>query len=229
MFYGEILKGKWVRRLNRFIGEVDHDGNLEKVHIKNTGRLSELLLPKATVFLEKSSNPNRKTRFSLIGVEKDGFFVNIDSLAPNTIVYEGLLKGAIYEIPNVELVKKEARFRDSRFDLFIKNQYMEGYVEVKGVTLQKDQVALFPDAPTARGTKHVLEMIEAVKEGYLGVLFFLVQIKGCSYFSANEEMDPSFAGALVKAKNAGVMILAYEAEFDEREGFTIGRQIPVRI
>lgn len=228
MLYGEIKEGKWIRRVNRFIGEVMMDDSVEKVHIRNTGRLKELLQPGATVYLETSTNPNRKTRFSLIGVHKKGSFVNVDSQAPNAIVYDGLLKGKIKELPDITFAKREAVFGDSRFDLYFKTLDKEGFIEVKGVTLEKEGRALFPDAPTTRGTKHVLEMTEAVHKGYIGVIFFLVQIKGCSVFSANRDLDPNFADALKKAKDGGVLIIAYETALTEK-GFEIGKSLQVQI
>jgi sugar fermentation stimulation protein A len=226
MKYGKIVHGRLVQRVNRFIAEVAINGMIEQVHIKNTGRLKELLKPDADVLLEMSSNPNRKTRFSLIAAAKNGRWVNIDSQAPNIIAYEALQMGKLPEIGFVNLVKKEAMYSHSRFDLYFEKGHEKGFIEVKGVTLENNGIALFPDAPTTRGTKHVLAMIKAVHEGYTGVILFVVQMKGCHAFMANREMDPAFADALLHAENNGVQILAYDSVVKE-DALEMDKPLPV--
>lgn len=226
MNYKKIKKANFHRRLNRFVAEVYLDEQIEKVHVKNTGRLKELLLPNAEVLLEESDQPNRKTKFSLIAAKKGNLWVNIDSQAPNTVAYEAISGGEIAEIRNLRQLKKEVKYGDSRFDLYFETEQEKGFVEVKGVTLEKDGVAMFPDAPTARGTKHVWELAKAVSEGYKGIILFIIQLEGCRYFTPNSETDPSFTDALVQASRQGVRILAYETHVDEHQ-MSIGKQIPV--
>jgi len=224
--YKKIKKAIFHRRLNRFVAEVYLDEQIEKVHVKNTGRLKELLLPNAEVLLEESDQPNRKTKFSLIAAKKGNLWVNIDSQAPNTVAYEAISGGEIAEIRNLRQLKKEVKYGDSRFDLYFETEQEKGFVEVKGVTLEKDGVAMFPDAPTARGTKHVWELAKAVSEGYKGIILFIILLEGCRYFTPNSETDPSFTDTLVQASKQGVRILAYETHVDEHQ-MSIGKQIPV--
>jgi len=228
MKYERTIKGTFIRRLNRFIAEVQAGEKTERVHVKNTGRLKELLVAGAEVGLEISSNPARKTKYSLVSVKKGDRWVNIDSQAPNAVVYDALMSGGIAELGPIRLLAREKAFGKSRFDLYYEGETEKGFMEVKGVTLEKDGVALFPDAPTARGTKHILELTEAAKEGYGAVLFFLVQMGGCRAFSPNREMDPPFAEALSKAAEEGVKILAYDAFVTEDE-MVIGQPVRVMI
>lgn len=228
MKYGEIVHGCFEKRLNRFIAEVFINGVKMRVHIKNTGRLKELLQPGVKVLLEVSDNPNRRTKYSLIAVEKNNMWINIDSQAPNTIVFDALQNGDIVEISNLQLVKREVTYGASRFDIYYENDKEQGFIEVKGVTLEKSGVAIFPDAPTAGGTKHVLELIEAVREGYGAVILFLVQMKGCYVFRLHTEMDPAFADAIHKASKEGVRILAYDCVVKEDE-LILGQPVSVKL
>ena len=226
MKYKQIIQGKLKKRVNRFIAEVFIDGTVEQVHVKNTGRLKELLIPDVEVLLEVSDNPNRKTKYSLIAVSKKGNWVNIDSQAPNEVAFEALKEGKLVEIGSVKTLKKEVTFGDSRFDLYYEQGEQKGFMEVKGVTLEKNGIATFPDAPTARGTKHVLELNKAVQAGYKGAILFVVQLKGCQAFTSNKEMDPTFADALIEASRNGVQILCYDAIVRENE-LVLDEPIPV--
>jgi sugar fermentation stimulation protein A len=228
MKYGKIVQGKLDRRVNRFIAEVFINGTKEKVHVKNTGRLKELLRTDAEVLLELSDNPNRKTRFSLIAVMKNGSWVNVDSQAPNVVAFEALKSGKIVEFGLVESVKKEVTFGDSRFDLYYEKDNQSGFIEIKGVTLEKNGIAMFPDAPTSRGTKHVLELVKAVSEGYVGSILFVVQMKGCHGFAPNREMDPALADALKQASRLGVQILAYDTVVKADE-LVLDQPLPVTL
>lgn len=228
MKYGKVIHGKFVRRINRFIAEVDIDGLVEQVHVKNTGRLQELFQPDAKVLLEVSDNPSRKTKFSLIAVNKQGRWVNIDSQAPNKLAFEALKAGQFTEFGWPTLVKREVTYGASRFDLYYEQGDEQGFIEVKGVTLEEQGVAMFPDAPTARGTKHVLELAKAVQEGYKGWILFIVQMKGCHLFTPNRRMDQAFADALVQASRQGVQIIAYDSLVTEDE-LLLGEKIPVRL
>lgn len=226
MEYRSLVRGTLDRKINRFIAEVFIDGVKEQVHIKNTGRLTELLQPCAEVLLEPGDQPGRKTRFSLVAAAKNGEWVNIDSQAPNKLAYEAIMEGRLKEFGAVSTLKREVTFGGSRFDLYVEADGQAGFIEVKGVTLEKEGVALFPDAPTARGTKHVLEMIQAVQAGYLGVILFVVQMKGCREFAPYRDMDPVFAEALEQAVLQGVKIMAYESSMEDHH-FTLGEKLPI--
>jgi len=211
MQYSQVVEGSFVRRLNRFVAEVEIEGRREMVHVKNTGRLKELLVPGARAFLETSGREARRYKHSLIAVEKDGMIVNIDSQAPNAIVHEAMLAGLLQELGPIHAVQREVTWGNSRFDLYYEGDGRSGYMEVKGVTLLEDGIAMFPDAPTIRGRKHVLELAGAVREGNEGVVLFLVQMKGARCFAPHASMDPPFAEALREAAAAGVRVWAYDA------------------
>ena len=210
MKYNKMLTGTFLNRPNRFCAEVEIAGKQEMVHVKNTGRCRELLLPDARIFLEEAENPNRKTRFSLISVYKDSVLVNMDSQAPNAVVEEALLEGRIAKIGAVSYLKREQRFGSSRFDFYYETKKETGYIEVKGVTLEVDGIAMFPDAPTQRGTKHLRELIAAQAAGFKATAIFVIQMKGVTIFRPNWERDADFCQALLDAKAAGVRILAYD-------------------
>ncbi|MBB6447086.1 DNA/RNA nuclease SfsA [Bacillus benzoevorans] len=226
MRYGKIVQGILERKANRFIAEVYINGVKEQVHIKNTGRLKELLQPGAEVLLELSDNPKRKTRYSLISVVNNGNLVNIDSQAPNAVAFEALKAGKLEEFGFVLKAKREVTYGDSRFDLYFEKEAEKGFIEVKGVTLVNNGAALFPDAPTSRGTKHVLELARAVQEGYSCAILFVVQMKGCRVFAPFREMDFAFADALLHAYQKGVQILAYDSIVSEDE-LVLNQPVPV--
>lgn len=228
MRYDPIVHGTFIRRLNRFVAEVDIDGRTETVHVKNTGRLKGLLLPGAAVSLESADNPARKTRHSLIAVRKDGGWVNIDSQVPNRVVEDALRQGAVRRLGPIDVLRREVAWGGSRFDFYFESGGKPGFIEVKGVTLAEGDTALFPDAPTVRGARHVLELAEAVKEGYRGVVFFLLQMQGCRLFQPNENMDSAFAEALRTAAGQGVEVVAYDARVSAAE-ITIGDPVEVRL
>jgi len=178
MKYGKIVHGCFDKRVNRFIAEVFIDGIKKRVHVKNTGRCKELLLPGVDLLLEYSDSPNRKTKYSLIAVNKNGNWVNIDSQAPNAVAYEALKSGKIARFKEIDLLRREVTYGNSRFDIYFERGKEKGFIEVKGVTLEEDGIAMFPDAPTTRGTKHVLELIKAIDEGYTAAILFIIQTKG---------------------------------------------------
>lgn len=210
MKYGEMTEARFLRRVNRFTAFVELDGQEEMVHVKNTGRCRELLIEGARVFLEKAEKAERKTKYSLIAVYKGELLVNMDSQAPNQMAAEALAAGKIKEIGEVDFLKREVKYGNSRFDLYYQKGEKEGFLEVKGVTLEEDGTALFPDAPTERGTKHLRELIQAKKEGYEAAVLFVIQMKGVKVFRPHEERDKAFAEALRAAAAAGVKILAYD-------------------
>ncbi len=215
MVYNETVKAVFKNRPNRFIANVILNGKDETVHVKNTGRCKELLLEGATVILEKSNNPNRKTAYSLIAVYKCDNIVNMDSQAPNEIFADAISSGKIEEIGEVDFVKREVKYKNSRFDIYYEKNGKKGFVEVKGVTLEENGLAKFPDAPTERGTKHILELMEAKKEGYETSIAFVVQMKGVKSFTPHKERDKKFYDALYKAYNEGVNILLYDCNVSE--------------
>lgn len=225
MKYKDIISGTFVRKLNRFIAEVIVNNQLELVHIKNTGRLKELLIPDAKVLLEINNNPARKTKYSLVAVYKNKRLVNIDSFVPNDVVYQAIKNNQISELEDILVIKREVPFGTSRFDLYFETNENKGFIEVKGVTLEHEDIAMFPDAPTTRGTKHIYELIKAVELGYKGIIFFLVQMQGCKMFTPHKEMDSEFTKALIKAYHKGVSIIVYDSLVTEDQ-IIIGSKIP---
>ena len=228
MKYTSAIAAKFLKRPNRFIAHVLLDNREEIVHVKNTGRCRELLREGSVVILEKSSNPQRKTKYSLIAVYKGDLLINIDSQVPNTVVYEGIRAGKIKELQEVTALSREVVFGNSRFDLYFETQEQKGFIEVKGVTLETDGIAMFPDAPTLRGTKHLYELIKAVAAGYAGYVVFLIQMQGVKYFTPFTLRDPEFAQALKLAAAKGVTVLAYDSLVQE-DGITIGAPVEVRL
>lgn len=207
MQYQAVKKGIFLHRPNRFIAQVEIDGQTETVHVKNTGRCRELLIPGATVYLEESGNPNRKTRFDLIAVEKGDLLINMDAQAPNQVFREWAESGAFR--PELALLRPETTWGKSRFDFYWEGGGKKGFVEVKGVTLEVGGLALFPDAPTERGIKHLEELIACRQEGYEAAVCFVIQMAGMSAFAPNERTHPAFGEALRRARDAGVEVLAY--------------------
>lgn len=221
MKYSDIVKGTFVSRPNRFIAHVIVDGKEEICHVKNTGRCKELLVEGATVFVQKSNNPSRKTAYDLISVYKGERLINMDSQAPNKVAEEWLRE----HFPEA-VIKKEVTHEDSRFDFYIENKGAKIFVEVKGVTLEKDGVVLFPDAPTQRGVKHLNGLAKWVAEGNKAMALFIVQMNNVKYFTPNKETHPEFAEVLTKAKNQGVEVIAVECEAGE-SALTHGKEIDV--
>lgn len=215
MKYNNIAEGRFISRPNRFIANVEIGGEIVVCHVKNTGRCRELLLPGARVFLEESGNPNRKTRFDLISVYKGRELVNIDSQAPNKIFAEFVNESGVFG--NITKIKPETAYKNSRFDFYIENDSERIFAEVKGVTLEENGTALFPDAPTMRGVKHLRELIDARRNGYRCAVVLIIQMKGVKCFSPNRRMHPEFAEALSEAKENGVEIYAFDCMVSEDE------------
>ena len=210
MNYERIRKAFFIERPNRFIAYVQLDGEKETVHVKNTGRCAELLVPGAPVYIQESVNPVRKTKWDLIAVEKGKRMINMDSQIPNKVVQEWIEGGNLF--PDVHLVRPETTYGNSRFDLYVEAGDSRIFIEVKGVTLEEDGVCRFPDAPSDRAVKHMEELVRAKKEGYETYVFFVIQMKDVRYFTPNTDTHPAFAEALKKAAAAGVKILAYDCE-----------------
>ena len=211
MKYHNINEGIFIERPNRFTAICEINGEKTTVHVKNTGRCRELLTPNAKVFLEKSNSPQRKTAYSLVAVMKNNRLINMDSQAPNKAVYEGIKSGKInLGLGKITFIKAETKYKNSRFDFYAETEKDKIFIEVKGVTLEKNNIALFPDAPTERGVKHINELVEAVSEGYKGVVIFVIQMNDIRFFTPNKETHPQFATALSESETKGVKILAYD-------------------
>lgn len=212
MKYKTIKKAKFISRPNRFIAYCEVDGAAEVVHVKNTGRCRELLVEGATVYLSVSDNPERKTKYDLVAVEKvtdrGAILINMDSQAPNAAAYEWMLSGAFFG--KECSVRREVTYGNSRFDLYLESGERRAFVEVKGVTLEDDGIASFPDAPTERGIKHLGELVAAINDGYEAYILFVIQMKGVHTFTPNDLTHKAFGDALRAAVNKGVTVLAYD-------------------
>ncbi|WP_405304406.1 DNA/RNA nuclease SfsA [Methanobrevibacter sp.] len=218
----DYVKGTFLKRPNRFIAEVEVDGNVEIAHVPNTGRCKELLVEGATVWLKPSDNPNRKTKYSLHFVENKNVLVSLFSQEANSIVYDAIVDGKIEELSGYSYHKREKTVDNSRIDIYLANEEDDCcgmnflvdpcYIEVKGVTLIVDGEARFPDAPTERGTKHLKELIKLKKEGNRCVVFFLIQHPAGNFFRPNWDNDPEFSKTLNEAYLQGVEILVYKCD-----------------
>lgn len=231
MKYKNIVKGTFIERPNRFIAYAEIEGKIEKTHVKNTGRCRELLLPGSSVYLEVSDNPDRKTKYDLVAVEKirDGkasLLINMDSQAPNNAAEKWLKKGNIFS--ENAIIKREVRYGKSRFDFYIEDGERKAFLEVKGVTLEENGLALFPDAPTERGIKHIEELISCMDEGYEAYILFVIQMKEMYAFSPNDKTHPDFGGALRKAADKGVKVLAVDCNVGT-DYMELDRYIEVRL
>ena len=212
MTYKNIKEGIYLSRPNRFIAEVEIDGEVKVCHVKNTGRCRELLIKGVRVLLDRSDNPNRRTEYDLVAVYKGDMLINIDSQAPNAVFGEWLKEGGFGD---VKLIKPECFYKNSRFDFYVETEDTSIFIEVKGVTLEEDGVAMFPDAPTERGVKHLTELSEAVKDGYEAYVYFVVQMNECRYFTPNKKMHPEFAETLKMASDSGVNVRAVKCKVTE--------------
>ena len=231
MVYGKILPGVFLARPNRFIAHVEVGGQTEVCHVKNTGRCRELLIPGVRVWLEESANPARKTRFDLIAVEKaresGSLLINMDAQAPNKVFGEWAAAGGLGFVPT--LLRPETVYGNSRFDFYWElGEVRRGFWEVKGVTLEENGTARFPDAPTLRGVKHLEELIAAHRAGYETGVCFIVQMEGMDHVEPNDATHPAFGEALRRAKRAGVDVLALECRVEPGR-LTVRRPIPVML
>lgn len=207
MEYNNTVSGVFIERPNRFIARVSVGGEDRICHVKNTGRCRELLVPGARVILQRFEPGKRRTEYDIIAVYKGDMLINMDSQAPNAVFGELLAEGGF--VHDVEAIKPERRFGDSRFDFYFEAAGRGCFTEVKGVTLEQDGVVMFPDAPTERGVKHIRELISAVRAGYDAYIVFVVQMERCRYFTPNRQTHPALADALVEARAAGVGIRAF--------------------
>lgn len=231
MKYNNTVIGKFISRPNRFIAKVEIDGATETVHVKNTGRCKELLVPDCTVYLSVSENTERKTKYDLIAVEKirdngEMLLVNMDSQIPNAVAEEWLREGGLFGKDTV--IRREVKFGNSRFDLYIEQGSRKIFLEVKGVTLEKDGIAMFPDAPTERGIKQINELVSCLDEGYEAYILFVIQMKDITLFRPNDETHKAFGDALRLAKEAGVNIIAVCCDITP-DSISIVSEVPVEL
>ena len=225
MHYPNLERGTFLERPNRFIAHVALNGKPVVCHVKNTGRCKELLVPGAAVGIQHAPSPGRKTEWDLISVQKGERLINMDAAAPNRAFEEWAAKGGF--LPGLTMLKREAVHGDSRFDLYMETADKRLFAEIKGVTLEKDGVARFPDAPTARGVKHLRGLMNCVKQGYEAWAVFVIQMRGVRYMEANRFTHPEFADAMQEARQAGVHLLALDCRvtWDEME---IGEPVIIR-
>jgi len=224
MIYENISPAVFLRRPNRFIAHILHNGQEKICHVKNTGRCKELLIPGSDILVQRSANPQRKTEFDLISVYKGERLINMDAAAPNTVFGEFLRKGGLGAVPDV--IKPECRHGNSRFDFYFELDGKAAFAEVKGVTLEDGNIARFPDAPTERGVKHLNGLIACKNEGFDAYAVFVVQMKGIDHFEPNWATHSEFGDTLRKARDAGVKILVYDCDVTET---TLDISAPVAI
>lgn len=248
MRYSHIVPATFLSRPNRFIAQVELEGEEVAVHVKNTGRCKELLVPGTTVYLEKAANSARKTPYDIVTVDKGGRLINMDAQAPNKLFQEWALAGSF--MPGLTLLRPETTWGNSRFDFYWEAEggpsgkpapadetvrggildalLRRGFVEVKGCTLEEENWTFFPDAPTERGVKHLEELLLAKEQGYEATLCVVIQMAGVDGFSPNDRTHPAFGEALRKAAAGGVEILAYECDVKPDE-ICITTKIPVKL
>ena len=208
MQYGCVAPAVFLSRPNRFIARVQLGEQTVECHVKNTGRCRELLVPGATVYLERGTNPNRRTAWDLIAADKGGKLINMDAQAPNQVFGEWARAGRF--VPDLTLLRPETKYGASRFDFYWEAPGRRGFVEVKGVTLEEDGVVRFPDAPTLRGVKHLEELIAAKEDGYEATVCFVVQMGDVRWMEPNDRTHPEFGEALRRAAGAGGQVLALD-------------------
>lgn len=226
MQYGCVAPAVFLSRPNRFIARVQLGEQTVECHVKNTGRCRELLVPGATVYLERGTNPNRRTAWDLIAADKGGKLINMDAQAPNRVFGEWARAGRF--IPGLTLLRPETTFGGSRFDFYWEAPGRRGFVEVKGVTLEEDGVVRFPDAPTLRGVKHLEELVRARRAGYEAAVCFVIQMEDVIRFQPNDRTHPAFGQALRAAAAAGVEVLALDCRVAP-DRLELNRPVPVEL
>lgn len=219
-----IIPAKFIERPNRFIAKVELDGNIETVHVKNTGRCKELLVPGADIYLEHWDLETRKTKYDLIAVQKGNRLINMDSQAPNKVAAEYLPT----LFPDYTYLKAEVKHGNSRFDFYLETPTDKWFIEVKGVTLEENGIVRFPDAPTERGVKHIEELTHCLSEGYRAMILFIVKMQDVMYLEPNDDTHPAFGNALRKAQNAGVRIEAVDCIITP-DSVTARNPLPIKL
>ncbi|WP_392485913.1 DNA/RNA nuclease SfsA [Haloimpatiens sp. FM7315] len=228
-FNKTIIGANFIKRPNRFEAYVSINGIDELVHVPNTGRCKEILIAGSRVLLRQEDNPKRKSKYDLIAAYKNHRLINIDSQIPNKVVEEALKKKNIDKLIKYTNIQREKTFGNSRFDFkLMDNNNNVYYLEVKGVTFEENNIAKFPDAPTERGRKHIIELIEAKKQGYGAGILFLIQMNGAIKFRPYDEIDEEFGRVLRLAFKKGVNIFAYECEVKE-ESISLTRPLEIEL
>ena len=223
-----LVEATLVGRLNRFMCLVELAGRQERVYLPNSGRLGELLVAGRSVLLAERAGPARKTKYDLVMVSAGEKWVSVDSRVPNEVVYEALQLGWVPEFSGFRKVEREASFGRSRLDFLLSRGDRRCLVEVKSVTLVREGTALFPDAPTLRGTRHLLELVRAKTMGYESAVMFVIQREGAERFSPNAEVDSNFAEALHDAHLHGVSIYAHRCRVS-RERIELSDRVPISL
>lgn len=230
MTYPDITPGIFLARPNRFIAQVEADGGIHRAHVKNTGRCRELLLPGVVVYLQRHHDAKRSTAYSLIAVEKGRLLINMDSQAPNKVMEEALRGGL--PLPGLDgpadTVTREVTVGGSRLDFLAERHGRRLYIEVKGVTLEKNGVARFPDAPTERGVKHLKELVLLKRQGFEACAAFLIQMEGMRWFTPNDDTHPAFGEALREAAREGVAVRAWGCRMTP-ESIVLGEPVEIRL
>ncbi|MEG0971954.1 MAG: DNA/RNA nuclease SfsA [Lachnospiraceae bacterium] len=226
MIYDNIKKAIFLDRPNRFIAHVNLNGETKIVHVKNTGRCKELLVPGSTVFVEEVLSSTRKTDYDLISVYKGDRLINMDSQAPNKVFGEWVKEGKF--LPNITKIRPETKYGNSRLDFYLETETQKIVVEVKGVTLEENGIVRFPDAPTIRGVRHLEELCAAKKEGYESYAVFVVQMSPIIRFEPNDSTHPDFGRTLRQAEKEGVHILALDCIVTPNS-MCIGKPVDVRL
>ncbi|MDY5051423.1 MAG: DNA/RNA nuclease SfsA [Candidatus Mucispirillum faecigallinarum] len=228
MVYKNILKATFKNRPNRFIAECIIDNQEAIVHVKNTGRCRELLVPDVEVYLEYFPESSRKTKYDLITVNKNGRLINMDSAAPNKVIYEALNlgKNILNNSEPLTYIKMEQKYNQSRFDVYAETSSSKIFAEIKGVTLEENNIVMFPDAPTERGVKHIMELIDAKDNGFDAHIIFVIQMENPAYFTPNYKTHKEFGQALKLAKDKGVNISAWDCLITENS-ITLNKQVNI--
>ena len=224
MKYKNIKQAEFLSRPNRFIANIEVDGETKVCHVKNTGRCKELLTDRAKIYVQHFPNTARKTEYDLIAVEKNGMLINMDSQAPNKVFHEWVNSGGF--IDGITYIKPECKYKNSRFDFYMETATRKIFAEIKGVTLEEDGIVMFPDAPTERGIKHINELIECKSEGYDAHIFFIIQMEKCKYFTPNRKTHPEFAEAVERARANGVGVTALNCKVSPDE-LKISKEIEI--
>ncbi len=225
---GDMVEGRFKVRLNRFLALVEVDGRELGVHVANSGRMRELLVPGFRVLVAPRPAAHRKTRFDLALVDLGSVLASADARLPNSLVAEAHARGRLPQFDDYPVVRREVTFGESRLDLLLEGPAGLCYVEAKSVTLVIDGVGLFPDAPTVRGTKHMQSLVRVVEAGHRAVVVFVVQREDAAAFAPHTEADPEFDAAFRQAMDAGVEALAYSCRVTEKE-VTLDRALPIRL
>lgn len=233
MIYKNFITATFNKREKRFIAYCTlKDGINIVAHVRNTGRCAELLIPGVTVFLEHAPHSGRKTDYTLVAVQKGKLIINIDSQSPNQIAYESILDGTI-KLPGlrekITFSRREYTYKDSRYDIYLETKSKKVLIEVKGVTLEEEGVVKFPDAPTLRGIKHLRGLSDAIGDGFVCYVVFIIQLGGnIKYFTTNDVTHPQFKAEMIKAQQSGVKMVAYDSII-KNESITADKKIPIRL